>query len=51
MLVPNEAAAFRQITAREVFRLRGTGEIYYLETETGALRVCRNSLAALVKEI
>ena len=50
MLAPNEAAVL-QITAREVFRLTGTSEIHYLETEVGALRVCRNSLAALVKEI
>ena len=44
MLAPNEAAALLQTSAREIFRLTEAGEIHYLETETGALLVCRNSL-------
>jgi len=45
MLAPNEAAAYLQTTAREIFRRVEAGEIHYLETETGALLVCRKSLA------
>ena len=44
MLAPNEAAALMQTTAREIFRLTEAGEIHYLETETGALLICRDSL-------
>ncbi len=40
-----EAAALLQTTDREIFRLTEAGEIHYLETETGALLVCRNSLS------
>ena len=43
MLSPDQAAAQLQITAREIFRMAETGEIHYLETESGALLVCRNS--------
>ncbi len=50
MLAPNEAAVVLQTTAREIFRLTEAGEIHYLETDSGALFVCRNSLAARVKE-
>jgi hypothetical protein len=46
ILEPNEAAAYLQITAREIFRLTEAGEIHYLETETGALFVCCNLFAA-----
>lgn len=51
MLAPNEAAAYLQTTAREIFRLTEAGEIHYLETETGALLVCRDSLSGLVEKI
>ncbi len=44
MLAPNEAAAAAQTTAREIFRRVETNEIHFLETESGALLVCRNSL-------
>ncbi len=44
MLAPNEAAAFLQITARDLFRRVESGEIHFLETEAGALLVCRQSL-------
>ncbi len=44
MLAPNEAATLLQTTARAIFRLTEAGEIHYLETETGALLVCRDSL-------
>ncbi|MEO8573822.1 MAG: hypothetical protein ABI481_07615 [Pyrinomonadaceae bacterium] len=43
MLAPNEAAAYFQTTAREMFRLTEASEIHYWETECGALLVCRNS--------
>jgi len=45
-----EAAALLQTTAREIFRLTEAGEIHYLETESSALLVCRNSLAVLVNK-
>ena len=51
MLAPNEAAAFLQTTVREIFRLTEAGEIHYLETESGALLVCRNSFSGLVEKI
>lgn len=51
MLAPNEAAAFLQTTAREIFRLTEAGEIHYLETEAGALLVCRNSLSKEITTI
>lgn len=44
MFAPNEAAAYLQTTAREIFRRVEAGEMHYLETETGALLICRNSL-------
>jgi len=44
MLAPNEAAAYLQTTAREMFRLTEAGEIHYWETKTGALLICSNSL-------
>jgi protein-arginine kinase activator protein McsA len=43
MLAPDEAAAFLQTTARQIFRLTEAGEVHFLETESGALLVCRNS--------
>jgi len=43
MLAPDEAAALLQTTAREIFRLTEAGEFHFLETESGALLVCRNS--------
>ena len=49
MLSPNEAAAARQTTAREIFRRVETGEIHFLETEAGALLICRDSLTVLSK--
>ena len=43
MLASDEAAAHLQTTAREIFRLTEAGQIHFLETESGALLVCRNS--------
>lgn len=45
MLAPNEAAAYLQNTARDIFRLTEAGKVHYLETEAGALLVCCNSLS------
>jgi len=50
MLAPNGGAALLQTTAREIFQLTEAGEIHYLETESGALLVYRNSLAVLVNK-
>ena len=43
MLTTDEAAAHLQTTARDIFRLTEAGDIHFLETESGALLVCRNS--------
>jgi len=43
MLAPDEAAEHLQTTAREIFRLTEAGAVHFLETEAGALFVCRNS--------
>jgi len=43
MLATDEAAAFLETTARQIFRLTEAGEIHFLEAESGALLVCRNS--------
>ncbi|MEW6128139.1 MAG: hypothetical protein AB1757_13950 [Acidobacteriota bacterium] len=45
MLVPNEAAAMLQTTARNIYRRVEAGEVHFLETEDGVLLICRNSLA------
>lgn len=50
-LTVSEAASVANISEAAVFRLAEAGEIHYLETEAGALLVCRNSFAALEKEI
>ena len=38
------AAALLQTTDREIFRLTETGEIHYLETKSGTLLICGDSL-------
>ena len=38
------AAALLQTTDREIFRLTETGEIHYLETGSGTLLICGDSL-------
>ena len=43
-----EAAAAAHISESAVFRLAEADEIHYLETESGALFVCRQSLEKLV---
>ena len=43
MLAPDEAGAHMQTTARKIFRLAESGEIHFLETESGALLVCSDS--------
>ena len=50
MLAPNEAAIVLQTTARHIFRLTEAGEIHYLETESGTLLVCGNSLSIKSKK-
>ena len=44
-LTVSETVTLLQTTDREIFRLTETGEIHYLETESGSLLVCRNSLS------
>ncbi|MDQ4122258.1 MAG: hypothetical protein M3209_12535 [Acidobacteriota bacterium] len=49
MLAPDEAGRFRQTTVREIFRLVETGELHFLETATGILLICRDSLESAQK--
>ena len=44
MLTPDEAAALAQGTVRDIYRRADAGELHYIETDDGALRVCVNSL-------
>jgi hypothetical protein len=44
MILPNEAAALLQITAREIFRRVEADELHFLETESEALLICVSSL-------
>lgn len=44
MLAPDEARRFRQTTTREIFRLIEADKLHFLETESGALLICRESL-------
>lgn len=44
MLTPDEAAALAQSTARDIYHRVDAGELHYIETDDGALRVCVNSL-------
>lgn len=46
MLTP-DAAVVLQSTARLVFRRVETGELHFLETATGSLMLCGNSVLAL----
>ena len=51
MLAPEEAGRFRQTTTREIFRRVEAGELHFMETETGALLVCRDSLDICAKDL
>ncbi len=44
MLAPNEAAAILPTTALAIFRGVEAGDLHFIETASGALFVCRNSL-------
>jgi len=44
MLTPDDAAALVHTTAREIFRRVEAGQVHFLETGSGAVLVCRNSL-------
>jgi len=45
MLTPGEAATLTHSTVRHIFRRVEAGELHFLETESGELLVCPNSLA------
>lgn len=49
LITPNQAAAVLQTTEREIFRRVEAGAFHFVETETGGLLICRNSLTALEK--
>jgi len=44
MLTPNEASAISEADTRAIFRGVESGEIHFLEGESGALLVCSKSL-------
>ena len=44
MLAPDEAALLARTTTRAIFRRVEADDLHFLETEGGALLVCRNSL-------
>ncbi|MEZ5426206.1 MAG: hypothetical protein R2747_08080 [Pyrinomonadaceae bacterium] len=48
-LTPNEVIAGWVLSARDLFRLIESGEIHFLETPTGQLFVCPNSLEGFEK--
>ena len=44
MVTPDEAAALTETSARAIFRRVESGELHFVETDKGALLVCRNLL-------
>ena len=46
MVTIDEAALLTSVNQREIYRRVETGEIHFMETATGALLVCFNSLSA-----
>ena len=44
MLTPDEAAALGQNTTRDIYRRVDAGDLHYIETDDGAVRICVNSL-------
>lgn len=44
MLQPEQAAIIYGATMREIFRRIENGELHFIETKTGALLICGNSL-------
>jgi hypothetical protein len=49
MLMPDEAAALAQSTARAIYRRVEAGEIHSIETDDGSLRVCVNSIQIYIQ--
>ena len=47
MLMPEEAAAFVQTTARDIFRRIEAGQVHFLEISSGGLLVCRRSVSTV----
>ncbi|GEM_PF-1207742 len=44
MLTPEQAAILDGTTQRHIFRRLENGKLHFIETEAGALLICRNSL-------
>ena len=44
MVTPDEAAALTETSARAIFRRVESGELHFVETDKGALLICRNLL-------
>ena len=47
MVTPDEAALIAHMDARAIFRRVESGQIHFIESATGALLVCMDSVSAL----
>ena len=47
MIPANEAAMMAKVTARDIYRLVGTGELHFREDRLGLLYICSESLSNL----
>ena len=47
MIPANEAAMRAKVTARDIYRLVGTGELHFKEDRLGLLYICSESLGNL----
>jgi hypothetical protein len=47
MIPANEAAMMAKVTARDIYRLVGTGELHFKEDRLGLLYICSESLGNL----
>jgi len=47
MIPANEAAMTAKVTARDIYRLVGTGELHFMEDRLGLLYICSESLRSL----
>lgn len=44
LVTPEEAAVLARVTTRAVYRWLERGQVHFVETETGTLLICPNSL-------
>lgn len=50
MAPPELAAKFLQISVREIYRRIESGSLHFIETESGTVFICQNSLGLTKKE-